>query len=40
MNYLETQKSYGLDKLRRKETKEEKEKIKLKQCLPSFEGET
>ena len=34
-------KSYGTDKLRWEEAKaEEEEKIRLKQCLPSFEGET
>ena len=37
LTYLERQKSYGLDKLRWEEAKE---KIRLKQCLPSFEGET
>ena len=43
MNYLERQKSYGPDKLRWEEAEEEaeeEEKIRLKQCLPSFEGET
>jgi hypothetical protein len=37
LTYLERQKSYGPDKLRWEEAEE---KIRLKQCLPSFEGET
>jgi hypothetical protein len=40
LTYLERQKSYGLDKLRCEEAEEAEEKIRLKQCLPSFEGET
>ena len=44
LTYLERQKSYGLDKLRWEEAEvaevAEEEKIRLKQCLPSFEGET
>jgi hypothetical protein len=42
LTYLERQKSYGPDKLRWEEVEEaeEEEKIRLKQCLPSFEGET
>jgi hypothetical protein len=41
LTYLERQKSYGPDKLRWEEAEAEaKEKIRLKQCLPSFEGET
>jgi hypothetical protein len=39
LTYLERQKRYGLDKLRWEEAEAE-EKIRLKQCLPSFEGET
>ena len=40
-NIIERQKSYGSDKLRWEEAEEvETEKIRLKQCLPSFEGET
>jgi hypothetical protein len=38
LTYLERQKSYGPDKLHWEEGEEEK--IRLKQCLPSFEGET
>ena len=38
LTYLERQKSYGLEKLRREEA-EEKNQIKTI-CLPSFEGET
>jgi hypothetical protein len=33
-------KSYGPEKLRWEEVEEEEEKIRLKQCFPSFEGET
>ena len=41
LTYLERQKSYGPDKLHWEEAEEEEEeKIRLKQCLPSFEGET
>jgi hypothetical protein len=49
LTYLERQKSYGPDKLHWEEGEEEaeveveegeEEKIRLKQCLPSFEGET
>jgi len=43
LTYLERQKSYGLDKLRWEEAEEEteaEEQIRLKQCLPSLEGET
>jgi hypothetical protein len=42
LTYLERQKSYGPDKLRWNEAEEAEaeEKIRLKQCLPSFEGET
>ena len=40
LTYLERQKSYGPDKLRWEEAEEVEEKIRLKQCLPSFEGET
>jgi hypothetical protein len=51
LTYLERQKSYGPDKLRSEEAEEEEaeeeaeeeeaeEQIRLKQCLPSFEGET
>ena len=40
LTYLERQKSYGLDKLRWEEAEEAEKKIRLKQCLPSFEGET
>ena len=43
LTYLERQNSYGPDKLRWEEAEEEaeaEEKIRLKQCLPSFEGET
>ena len=39
LTYLERQKRYGPDKLRW-EAEEAEEKIRLKQCLPSFEGET
>ena len=38
LTYLERQKSYGPDKLHREEAEEEN--IRLKQCLPSFEGKT
>ena len=38
LTYLERQKSYDPDKLRWEEAEEEK--IRLKQCLPLFEGET
>jgi hypothetical protein len=43
LTYLERQKSYGPDKLcwgEEEEEEEAEEKIRLKQCLPSFEGET
>ena len=45
LTYLERQKSYGPDKFCWEESEEEveaeaEEKIRLKQCLPSFEGET
>jgi hypothetical protein len=39
LTYLERQKNYGPDKLRWEEAEAE-EKIRLKQCLSSFEGET
>jgi hypothetical protein len=37
LTFLERQKSYRPDKLRWEEAEE---KFRLKQCLPSFEGET
>jgi hypothetical protein len=41
LTYLERQKKYGPNKLRWEEAEEEvEEKIRLKQCLPSFKGET
>ena len=40
LTYLERQKSYGPDKLCWEEAEEAEEKIRLKQCFPSFEGET
>jgi hypothetical protein len=39
LTYLERQKSYGPDKLHWEEAEAE-EKIRLKPCLPPFEGET
>ena len=40
LTYLERQQIYGPDKLHWEEAEEAEEKIRLKQCLPSFEGET
>jgi hypothetical protein len=46
LTYLERKKSYGPDKLRRKEAEAEAEEVAAEKnqikpiCLPSFEGET
>jgi hypothetical protein len=40
LTYLERQKSYGPDKLRREEAEEEEKNQTKTICLPSFEGET